>query len=167
MEQTIEKLERAVRSIWTEEPAEIAALKRVQGGCRETAPVFVYLESETRECSEFLWLFRQSVVNGRLSLDEGRLLVSDVLEYKASKWERWYKLTTSCGILLEAAQAFARPLTMEEFIRMVDAIRHYVGRFNFWLDAVLPWDGICKAEGWQFPALRSVNSRSVVEEARQ
>jgi len=145
------QLQDAIRALWQGEPDDVRRLREeVVGAYRHSAPVILYAESETREFIDYLWTLRRLMKSPEVSLASVSTIVSTLLELKADKWDRWYKLKDVPRALRGVAEALRSfEGTEEEYIELIDLLLLYIGKFNFWLDANIPWLAVSTAFDYQ------------------
>lgn len=144
----IKRLEEERDRMWSSEPDDLKKLKTVQGAYYQFAPIRLYAESETRECADYLWHFRMLARDSKQNFEHLKPVLSGMLEYKADKWVRWYKLENTPALMRQAAAAVQDLQTREEMIEFLNGLLHYMNRLNFWLDSIIPWLAISSVYDW-------------------
>jgi hypothetical protein len=134
--------------IWMTEPEDVKKIKSIQGAYYQYAPFLHHAESETREAVDYLWYMRTLARDPRLDIQNLKPVLSAMLEGKADKWIRWYKMEKTPVLMRLAISALADVQSREEMVALIDGVSHYVGRFNFWLDSNIPWTAVSSVYDW-------------------
>jgi len=145
---TVKSLVEERDRIWMTEPEDAKKIKSIQGAYYQFAPFLLYAESETRECVDYLWNFRNLVRDPKQNVENLKPVLERMLEFKADKWIRWYKMEKIPALMRQAASAVHDVQNREEMLALVDGLLHYIGRFNFWLDSNIPWLAISSVYDW-------------------
>lgn len=144
----LKRLEDERDRIWSSEPEDLKKLKTVQGAYYHSAPIKLYAESETRECVDYLWYFRLLTRDSKQNFEHLKPVLAGMLEFKADKWIRYYKLERTPTLMRQAAAAVQDLQSREEMVELLDALLQYINRFNFWLDSTIPWLTISSVFDW-------------------
>ena len=124
---------------WVDRPDEITQLQKRKGAWGCTLAVHLHCEAEAQEIVEQVWSVREAVKAGRLSLEAAAPFLGHVLIEKGVKMNRYYKITELPDILKQVGSVLPKVSSLEEFIKVVDLLLLYAGRYNYWLDAGLDW----------------------------
>jgi len=135
------QLQDAIRAVWQCEPDDVRRLReQVVGAYRHSAPAILYAESETREIIDYLWTLRRLMKSSEVPLASLSKVILALLELKADKWGRWYKLQDVPRVLRRVADALRNfDGTEGDCLELIDLLLLYIGKFNFWLDGNIPW----------------------------
>jgi hypothetical protein len=132
-------LEVFLKKEWMDRPDEIKQLEARKGAWNQTLAVHLHCHSETLELVELLWLVRLSIKKGRLSLEAAKSFLGPALMEKGDKMNRYYKIKELPDLLNQVGAVLPRASSMEEFIKVLDPLLLYIGRYNYWLDADIDW----------------------------
>lgn len=144
----IKKLEEERDRMWSSEPDDLKKLKTIKGAYYQYSPNKLYAESETRECVDYLWNLRTLVRDPKQNFEHLKPVLSGMLEFKADKWIRWYKLEKTPALMRQAAGAVQDLQSREEMVELLNWLLQYMNRFNFWLDTTIPWLAISSVHDW-------------------
>ncbi len=148
-EEMLENLKEETKAIWSSEPQDIKKMKEeVVGAFEHTGPVFLYAESETREIIEYLWNLKALAVRQSIPTEYLKTLVCNILDSKADKWRRWYKMDEIPELMDRVSLAFRNVEKEKDFVELTEAFLLYIGRINFWLDSTIPWLSISSVFDW-------------------
>lgn len=136
-----ELLESKYREIWFKEPEDVKRLGtgQIQGAYRQTCGPILYAESETREMADYLWDLMTVIKEGRCEIDSAKNTITEILEHKLKKWSSWYKVEDIKILFKEVILAINKAESKEDLLSLLTPLQMYVGKFNFWLDAYIPW----------------------------
>jgi hypothetical protein len=134
--------------IWMNEPEDAKKIKTIQGAYYQYAPFLLHAESETRECVDYLWYIRNLARDTKQNVESLKPVLGAILEAKADKWIRWYKMEKTPALMRQAASALQDVQNREEMVALIDGLSHYIGRFNFWLDSNIPYMAISSVYDW-------------------
>jgi len=132
-------VERLFKNEWMERSDEIRQLESRKGAWNCTFAVHIFCQGETQEIIEFVWPIRSAVKAGRLSLEAIKSFLGTTLIEKGAKMSRYYKITELPGVLNQVGSVLSEVTSVEDFVRILDLLLLYVGRYNYWLDADLDW----------------------------
>ena len=121
------------RSVWSDMPADLLALKERRGPIIPIGPIF-YVESELRKLHEYLWSLRET---GDEALVRGASAV--LLKSAANQLIEFFGLEQSGGILLELGDVASNPGPLQ---RRYSEIVLTVGRLSHWVDLLIPWNDL-------------------------
>lgn len=134
--------------IWSTEPEDVKKVKTVRGAYYHSAPFLLYAESETRECVDYLWYLRTIVRDPKQSFEHLKPALAGILELKADKWIRWYKMEKTPALMRQAAAAIQDLQSKEEMVELLNGLLQYMNRLNFWFDTNIPWLAISSVYDW-------------------
>ena len=75
-------------------------------------------------------------------------VVCTMVDLKQDKWTRWYALKKFPPILKESVLGMQCSETKEEFYAILEVLQILIGKFNFWIDRVIPWMTISSVFDW-------------------
>jgi hypothetical protein len=140
---------------WMQRTDEIKALESRIGAWNCTFAVHIHCQSETQEIMEMVWPIRAAVKAGRLSLDAVKAFLGSTLVDKGDKMNRYYKITELPGVLKEVGTVLPKITAVDDFVKLLDLMLMYIGRYNYWLDSDIDWKTLSetheqsrKKRGW-------------------
>jgi len=135
--------------MWMSPHDEVEKIKNQLGTMGVYATTLLYAESESRELVDYLFILRQAATKGPDKVSDGlKALTKDMLEFKADKWVRWYKIEKTPNLLREVASAVEVVDTKEEYLKLISATWQYINKWNYWLDLQVPWHAITTVCDW-------------------
>jgi len=135
--------------VWSSEPRDVKKIReKVLGAFRHTGPVVLYAESETREIVDYLWHLKAAAHEGSVPPQHLKVLVCRILDSKADKWRRWYKMEEIPQLMEEVSRGLRNVEKGEDLVELIEAFLLYIGRVNFWLDSAIPWLSISSVFDW-------------------
>lgn len=143
-------LDAKLKEYWLNEPEDVTMLRAggVQGAYRHISTAVVYCESETREMVDYLWYMMNLVKQDKIDLNAAKTVVCTMIDAKQDKWTRWYGLKKFPPVLKESVLGMQSAKSKEEFYAILEVLQILVGKFNFWLDRVIPWMTIASVFDW-------------------
>lgn len=148
-EEMLQHLKEETKKVWSSEPQDMKKMKeKVVGAFEHTGPVLLYAESETREIIEYLWNLKAMALQESIPIEYLRVLVCQILDSKADKWRRWYKMKEIPELMDRVSLAFRNVEKGKDFVELIEAFLLYIGRINFWLDSTIPWLSISSVFDW-------------------
>jgi hypothetical protein len=139
---TVEMLDGEFQSIWELEPLEVQTLKKITGAFNTTGPVLLFVESETRELMDYLWIVQVMMKEGKISDEVGKVMFQEMLRFKGMKWINWYRLHHTAKLMQDAAEALGGARNRDEIMKVVESLTRYLNKWNFWLEQTIPWANI-------------------------
>ena len=124
---------------WMSRPEEIKQLEDRKGAWGCTLAVHLYCQAETQEIVEQVWSVREAVRSGRLPLDAAVSFLGHELQVKGDKMNHYYKIRELPEVLNQVGSVLPKASSKDEFVKIVDLLLLYAGRYNYWLDADLDW----------------------------
>src|SRR3990172_1566634 len=118
----VKRLEEERDQMWLSEPEDLKKIKTVKGAYYQFAPIKLYAESETRECADYLWHLRVLARDPKQNFEHLKPVLAGILEYKADKWIRWYKMEKTPGLMRQAAAAVQDLQNREEMIELLNGL---------------------------------------------
>lgn len=135
-------LDEEFKRIWESEPKEVQILKKMVGAFDLTGPLLLYVESETRELMDYLWIVQTMMREGRLSEEVGKKMFQEILRFKAGKFINWYRIHHTAKLMQDSADALEAARSRDETLKLVDALSRYMNKWNYWVDYSIPWADI-------------------------
>lgn len=145
---TVKRLKEERDRIWSSEPEDLKKVKTIRGAYYQSGPFMLYAESETREFADHLWHVRVLARDPKQSFEHLKPALANMLEFKADKWVRWYKMEKTPALMRQAAAAIQDIRKREEMVDLLDGLLQYMNRLNFWLDSTIPWLAISSVYDW-------------------
>jgi hypothetical protein len=142
MKETTRELDNEFKKVWESEPEEIRTLKKMTGAFGATGPLLLYVESETRELVEYLWIVKTMMKEGRASHDAGKSMFQEILRFKARKFINWYRMHHTAKLMQYAADSLDNATSQDDILNVIDALSRYLSKWNFRLDHTIPWAAI-------------------------
>jgi len=109
------------------------------------APVMLYIDSESKAMVETLWWLRKVAKDGNVDLVSLKTITQTVLEAKASKWPRYYKINKTPNLLKEVVNAMNFVHNFEEYLKLIEPTWQYLNVWNYLIDLQIPWAKISAA----------------------
>jgi hypothetical protein len=132
-------LETLFKKEWMNRPTEIKELESRKGAWDSTFGVHIYCHFETLEVVEFVWTVRTALIKGRLPLEAAKSFLGTALIEKSTRMTGYYKFKEYPDALNQVGLVVQKVASKEEFIKVIDMLRLYIDRYNYWLDADLNW----------------------------
>jgi len=130
-------------------PEEVAELRERKGTLNVYVTTLLYGESEAREMVDYLFILRLAVEkHPTIPLDGLKLITKEFLEFKAEKWPSHYGVPKTVGLLKEAAVAIKAVKTLDEYLKLIEAIHQYINIWSFWMDLQIPWSEMSTIYDW-------------------
>jgi hypothetical protein len=141
-----EKLE----EYWLTEPPDVRKLKAggVQGAYYHISTAIIYSESETREMVDYLWYVKKLIEKDELDLNAAKATVCTFIDLKQDKWTRWYGFEDLPPIMKKVVLGLQSAETKGEFLDILETFQIFIGKFNFWLDNLIPWMTVASVVDW-------------------
>ena len=136
-------LKEAIKTMYEEKPKDVIKnLEKTVGAFYVITPLILMGDAATREFIDHCWYTRTLIKSSKLDLGPAKTILSAFCEGHADRWSRWYKWDEVPKVLLEGSKILQEAKNTEEIISTLDDIMQYINRFNFWLDAEIPWAAI-------------------------
>lgn len=136
----IDKLELERQAIWMDRPNDINLLKLRIGAHEQNLSIIIYAATDTAALVDYLASIRNTIINKKVDLETLANAVRISIEFWGSRYKRYFSMEVAPTLMAEAAQACKELKTIEELNTLVEAVKTYVCRLNYWIDLEIPWD---------------------------
>lgn len=127
------------RDIWLETPGEITDLIQRPGVMRPVGPL-LYAETDTHAFHEYLSASLRLLPDRDEALGLFKTLFLSHLAEFHTKLDGWYLLPNSASVISEYAKRLDAAQGPHAFQGLLENLMLFVGRLNYWFDALVPWN---------------------------
>jgi hypothetical protein len=136
---TRDKIIAARKTIWLNEPADIARLRTKKGARHQGASAVLYATAKLGQLAVFLNHLRQVAQQNKVDLETMRVTTNSLLEFYAGQYGGFYGLTDAAQVVRLGKDALAEVKTLEEYVQVAGELALYVSRVDYWVDFLVPW----------------------------
>ena len=137
-------LKEEIAEIWRKEPIDVRTMREgnVKGAYLNICSPILYAESETREMIDYLWNIKTLIEQDKIDLYSAKSLINKIMDFKLQKWLVWYHFRSITNIMKEVEKGIERSSNKEELLSVLSLFQIFIGKINFWLDSLIPWQNI-------------------------
>ncbi len=142
--EVVKILENAIHENWLYEPQDVKKMRigKLRGVYNNLCSPILYAESETREMVDYLWNIKCLTEESEIDLESAKKITCKILDFKLKKWVIWYNFEIISELIKKAILGLKKSITKEEFISVLNPLSILIGKYNFWLDSLIPWQNI-------------------------
>lgn len=125
--------------IWEKLPDEILELIERPGIMRPVGPL-LHAEADTHLFHEYLATSIRVLPADNEALKQFNMIFAHHLCDFHEKMASWYLLPQTAGVIKSYIEQLSQAGGRQSFTTLLENLMLFVGRLNYWLDALIPWD---------------------------